>query len=63
MCDHKNAQRRDLERHILVYHSITAAEMGILPQNVTCPVDDCGQRFTRKDNMVRHQRIKHSDQK
>jgi hypothetical protein len=52
-CDHRTADQRDMDRHYWASHRNYAREHGIPNPEGVCP--DCGTKFTRSDNMTRHQ--------
>ncbi|KAK4186263.1 hypothetical protein QBC35DRAFT_387655, partial [Podospora australis] len=58
-CGRLNSGTRALNRHLWAIHPEYAQQAGIPSTVEVCPVPSCGYRG-RKDNVVRHQRLKHT---
>jgi uncharacterized Zn-finger protein len=50
-------RQRDLERHEKAVHDTSSGEK----EEFRCGVEGCGKEYYRKDNLQRHERIKHGD--
>ncbi|KAL6358772.1 hypothetical protein LRP88_08964 [Fusarium phalaenopsidis] len=53
-CNETKAEQRDMNRHYISAHKEYAAWMGLLTEPFACDYPDCGQTFTRHDNLLKH---------
>ncbi|KAI0540558.1 hypothetical protein GGR58DRAFT_118137 [Xylaria digitata] len=59
LCDQSFTSNRDLNRHLWSKHPTYAAATDVPSQQSSCPIRDC--TYTgRRDNVLRHIRLKHS---